>query len=108
MQLSGQIPPHPQVLEAKTLADAELEQVFNNKTVTQLMTETNAHGFEVQEYGYDWRENAFHIRLKGVTPEGQSFCGDTIQLTAKRGNDRINILDAEIDRTYMQDTELDM
>lgn len=107
MQLSSSIPPTrkpSQHLEAQhDLEDQELEEIFGNQTINALMAETNAGGFGLSRCEYDRKTDTFSLQLKGNTPEGRTFCGDTIQLIAKRDQGKIKLLQAEVDRSYMCD-----
>jgi hypothetical protein len=107
MQLSSRIPSSQLTLQQHLIADQELEQVFDNQAVNQLMAETNAGGFELSQCQYDYEKDLFNLQLKGITPEGRTFCGDTICLTAKRSEGKLKILQAEVDRSYMFDADLD-
>lgn len=111
MQLSSPTPSTTQFVRqpalARTLGNQELEEIFDSQIVNGLMAETNAGGFELSRCEYDEVKDAFNLQLKGVTPEGRTFCGDTIHLTAKLTEGKIKLLQAEIDRSYMlEDLEI--
>jgi len=110
MQFSSTIPPTPLAPSTSLPHDLELEELEDlsqSHTINAVLAETNACGFDISSAAYNQKTDTYEIQLKGVTPEGRCFCGDTVNIKAQRKDGHLKVLAAEVDRSYMQEEDLD-
>lgn len=103
---SSPLPPN-NPLAVLELAQEQLENLLDHPIVNSVLSETNACGFDVISADYDSKTDTYGVELRGTTPEDRCFCGDTINITAKKSSKSSNlqVLDAKVDRSYLYDED---
>lgn len=95
-------------LGPEDLKMAERIEILDTDEIIGLMAETNATGFDITDYKYDVKSGLFDVTLEGEQREDTPYCGGTINAKVRRGEDGIEVVEAEIDRSYYQTDDIDI
>lgn len=106
--VAGAITDFDKGLGPEDLKLAERIEILDSDEIIGLMAETNATGFDVTDYKYDVKSGLFDVTLEGEQREDTPYCGGTINAKVRRGEDGIEVVEAEIDRSYYQMDDIDM